>query len=205
VAETNALLKRRTSNGTEGSNPSVSATLIALSLYASSGSAMINVELSADGWPEQKWVSLGERAVKATLTHTPFAELLTNPVTVEISVRLTSDAEVQVLNRQYRNKDKRTNVLSFPMITPGLIDTIANTDDGEVLLGDIVLALETCAREADERGVPLADHAAHLIVHGVLHLLGYDHMTDVDAEAMEAIERDVMASLGLHDPYPVED
>ena len=82
---------------------------------------------------------------------------------------------------------------------------VANTDDGEVLLGDIVLAYETCARESVERGVSTQDHATHLIVHGVLHLLGYDHMNDSEAEAMEAIERDVMASLGLHDPYPIQD
>ena len=125
--------------------------------------------------------------------------------TIEISIRLTSDAEVQILNRQYRQQDKPTNVLSFPMVQPDLIDALANTDDGEVLLGDIVLAHETCGREAAERNVQLEDHATHLIVHGVLHLLGYDHMTDSDAEAMEAIEADVMASLGLHDPYPIQD
>jgi probable rRNA maturation factor len=166
---------------------------------------MIHVELSTDAWPEHDWAALGERAINATLTHTPHAGLLSSPVTAEVSIRLTSDAEVQTLNRQYRGKDKPTNVLSFPMIAPDLIDVVSNTDDGEVLLGDIVLARETCAREALERSVTLADHAAHLIVHGVLHLLGYDHMTDVDAEAMESIERNAMATLGLHDPYQVED
>jgi probable rRNA maturation factor len=166
---------------------------------------MIHVEVSAERWPDQPWTVLAEHAVRAVVTHTPFAELLTSPVTVEISIRLTSDAEVKTLNRQYRGKDKPTNVLSFPMIAPDLIDTVTNADDGEVLLGDIVLAHETCAREALERGAALVDHAAHLIVHGALHLLGYDHMTDVDAEAMESIERNAMATLGLHDPYPVED
>ena len=159
---------------------------------------------------EAQWLSgdltaAAERAVVRTITATPYGELATIPAILEISVRLTSDSEVQTLNRQYRGKDMPTNVLSFPMVQPDLIGSVANTDDGEVLLGDIVLAHQTCGREAVERGVSLEDHATHLIVHGVLHLLGYDHMTDADAEAMEAIEQSVMATLGLHDPYPIQD
>jgi probable rRNA maturation factor len=161
--------------------------------------------LCEDPWTEDGWEAIAERAALSTISATPHADLATIPATVEVSIRLTSDAEVQALNRQYRQQDKPTNVLSFPMVQPDLIDALANTDDGEVLLGDIVLAYETCEREAQERGVPTKDHATHLIVHGVLHLLGYDHMTDADAEHMEAIERDVMASLGLHDPYPIQD
>ena len=166
---------------------------------------MIICEVSGEGWPLFDWDSLAIHAVTATIAATPNADLATTPATVEISIRLTSDEEVHTLNRQYRQQDKVTNVLSFPMVQPDLINMLANTDDGEVLLGDIVLAFETCAREAEARGVPLEDHATHLIVHGVLHLLGYDHMTDADADAMETIEHDVMATLGLHDPYPVED
>ena len=161
--------------------------------------------LSELSWPSFDWQSLATRAVSTTIAATPHAGLATIAATIEISIRLTSDAEVQTLNRQYRQQDKPTNVLSFPMVQPDLIDTLANTDDGEVLLGDIVLAHETCDREAIDRSVTTQDHAMHLIVHGVLHLLGYDHMTDSEAEAMEAIERDVMASLGLHDPYPIQD
>ncbi len=156
-------------------------------------------------WPINDWQSLATRAVSATIAATPHAGLATIAAAIEISIRLTSDAEVQTLNRQYRQQDKPTNVLSFPMVQPDLIDALANTDDGEVLLGDIVLADGVCKRESVERGVSTQDHATHLIVHGVLHLLGYDHMTDSEAEAMEAIERDVMASLGLHDPYPIQD
>jgi probable rRNA maturation factor len=166
---------------------------------------MIAIELVAEGWPDHDLDDLATRAVTATIAATPHADLATTSATIEISIRLTSDEEVRTLNRQYRQQDKPTNVLSFPMVQPDLIDSLANTDDGEVLLGDIVLAYETCAREGAERGVPLEDHATHLIVHGVLHLLGYDHMTDSEAEAMEAIERDVMATLVLHDPYPIED
>lgn len=166
---------------------------------------MIAVELDAEDWPDGDWPGLAERAAAATLTASPQAPLAETGATVEISIRLTSDAEVQALNLQYRQKDKPTNVLSFPMVQPDLIETLADTDDGEILLGDIVLARETCQREADERGVPLEYHAAHLIVHGVLHLLGHDHMNDAEAGAMEAIERAAMAVLGLHDPYPIED
>ncbi len=167
---------------------------------------MIDVALLREQpWPEGDWEKRSTAIARQTIGLTPFADLAKAAATIEISVRLTSDDEVRIFNRQYRQQDKPTNVLSFPMVQPDLIETLANTDDGEVLLGDIVLAHETCAREANERGVSLEDHAAHLIVHGVLHLLGYDHMTDSEGEAMEAIERDVMASLGLHDPYPIQD
>ena len=144
-----------------------------------------------DPWPDVDWDMISQGAVTAALVASPQAALADTAASIEIAIRLTSDDEVHTLNRQYRQQDKPTNVLSFPMVQPDLIDALANTDDGEVLLGDIVLAHETCGREAAERNVELEDHAAHLIVHGVLHLLGYDHMTDSEAEAMEAIERDV--------------
>ncbi len=168
---------------------------------------MILVELShEDVWPAHDWDALATRAATAAITRTPHAELATGPATVEISIRLTDDAEVQTLNAQYRQKDKPTNVLSFPMVQADLLDTIGqNSDDGEVLLGDIVLAYETCAREAAEKGISVADHATHLIVHGTLHLLGYDHMVGMEAEAMEAIEIDALAALGLADPYLLEE
>ena len=167
---------------------------------------MIDIALLSESlWPPFDWHPLATRAATATIAATPHGDLATTVAAIEISIRLTSDDEVHTLNRQYRQQDNPTNVLSFPMVQPDLIDGLSNTDDGEVLLGDIVLAHETCLREAAERGVSIEDHATHLIVHGVLHLLGYDHMTDTEAEAMEAIEYDVMASLGLHDPYPIQD
>ena len=168
---------------------------------------MLEIALShEDVWPEHDWEALATRAVTAALSRTPHGELVTGPATVEISIRLATDAEVQVLNAQYRQKDKPTNVLSFPMVQADLLDTIGqNSDDGEVLLGDIVLAHETCAREAMEKGVSVEDHATHLIVHGTLHLLGYDHMVGMEAEAMEAIEIDALKSLGLADPYLIEE
>ncbi len=164
---------------------------------------MLEIALSAESyWPGgTDWEALATSAATAALRATPYGAVATADATVEISVRLTDDAEVQVLNRDYRHKDKPTNVLSFPMIAPDLLDTVANTDDGEVLLGDIVLAHETCAREADDKGIALPAHVTHLIVHGTLHLLGYDHQGQAEAEAMEQIERDVFATLGIADPY----
>ena len=168
---------------------------------------MLEIALSyEDVWPEHDWETLATRAATAALSRTPHGELVTGPAAVEISIRLTTDAEVQTLNAQYRHKDKPTNVLSFPMVQADLLDTIGqNSDDGEVLLGDIVLAHETCVGEAQEKGVSLEDHATHLIVHGTLHLLGYDHMVGMEAEAMEAIEIDALKSLGLADPYFIQE
>ena len=152
------------------------------------------------------WETLATRAATAAIERTPQSEWLTLPTVIEIAVRLTSDGEVRTLNAQYRHKDKATNVLSFPMIQPDLLDTVTqNSDDGEVLLGDIVLAHGVCVAEAAEKGVSVEHHATHLIVHGVLHLLGQDHGGDAEAEAMEGIERDALASLGIADPYSVSE
>jgi len=168
---------------------------------------MIQIELSHETpWPADAWDALAAGAVNAAIRRTPHGGLLTTPASVEISVRLTSDNEVRSLNREYRRKDEPTNVLSFPMVEPNLIDTIGRKSDlAETLLGDIVLAHGVCAAEADERGVSLEDHTTHLIVHGALHLLGYDHMTDDEAEAMEAIEHAALADLGIADPYPAKE
>jgi probable rRNA maturation factor len=163
---------------------------------------MLDTALINEGWDDgTDWEALATRAVGAAIAQTPFAELAKSPVTVEIAVRLTSDEAVRALNRDYRHKDAATNVLSFPMVAPDLLGALDNTDDGEVLLGDIVLAQTVCATEAADKGIVIATHATHLIVHGMLHLLGYDHMDDSEAEAMESIERAAMASLGHDDPY----
>lgn len=169
---------------------------------------MIVTEVLAEaGWPDTVgWGALAQRAVAEAVRHTPFLELVSSRANVEISVRLTTDAEVQALNRDYRGKDRPTNVLSFPMVQPDLIATVSqNSDDGEVLLGDIALAHGVCVAEAAERGIAVEDHAAHLIVHGTLHLLGYDHMSDCEGDAMEAIERAALAVLGIADPYAIRE
>ena len=153
-------------------------------------------------WPAGDWNELAARACQAAVRATSQAELASSSALVEVSIRLTSDAEVRQLNLQYRGQDKPTNVLSFPMVQADLLETVSqNSDDGELLLGDIVLAHGVCAVEAADKGVSLEAHASHLIVHGVLHLLGYDHQGSAEAEHMESLERDIMAGLGLHDPY----
>lgn len=162
----------------------------------------VAVALVAD-WPgsEDEWEELCLAAVRAALAASSHPLLADGPATVEVAVRLTDDAEVQGLNATWRGKDKPTNVLSFPQVQPDLIDVIGNADDGEILLGDIVLAHQTCAREAAEKGAALAAHASHLVVHGLLHLLGHDHVDEPDALRMEEIERSAMATLGYDDPY----
>ncbi|MBB3349043.1 MULTISPECIES: rRNA maturation RNase YbeY [unclassified Sphingomonas] len=168
---------------------------------------MIHVELTREEpWPGEAWEQRALAATRAAVAHTPHGELLTTRAAVEVSVRLTDDAEVHALNRQYRGKDKPTNVLSFPMVQPDLLATVSqNSDDGELLLGDIVLAHGVCAREAAERGIAVGDHFTHLVVHGTLHLLGYDHMTDEEGDAMEEIERAALADLGVADPYLIRE
>ena len=114
----------------------------------------------------------------------------------EATIVLTDDAEMRALNRSWRGKDSSTNVLSFPAgYSPGSIAGEAR------LLGDVVLAAETVLAESADRDIPAADHAAHLVVHGMLHLLGFDHEGDEEAEAMEALEIKVLSTIGIADPY----
>lgn len=148
-------------------------------------------------WPEGAWEELAEQAAAALAQVAP--EL--GNERLEASVLFTSDAEVHELNRDWRQRDKPTNVLSFPMLERG--DLLALAADGPPeLLGDIALAHETCAREAAEKGVPLHHHAAHLLVHGLLHLAGRDHeLGEAEAEAMEALEIKALALMAIADPY----
>lgn len=152
--------------------------------------APLNIEISrnSDGWPEAL-DARAEQAVRAALAQSKAR--ITGPS--ELSVVLTDDAEQRVLNRDWRGIDKSTNVLSFPQIEP--FGPVSG------LLGDIILARETLEREAAEQGVSFEDHFTHLVVHGFLHLLGYDHMDDDEALAMEGLETQILASLGVADPY----
>nr|WP_243389650.1 rRNA maturation RNase YbeY [Arboricoccus pini] len=118
---------------------------------------------------------------------------------VELSILLTDDARIQVLNRDWRGKDKATNVLSFPGVDPQ--ELVFLPTGAPVLLGDIVIALETVEREAAERGIDIEAHLTHLVIHGVLHLLGHDHEDDDEATRMEAIETELLARFGIVDPH----
>ena len=157
----------------------------------------LDIALEAE-WPSPPaWEELALRAADAAAQVAP--ELANSRLSA--SLLFADDAEVRELNREWRGKDKPTNVLSFPMLERE--DLLALSPDGPPeLLGDIALALETCAREAGEKGVPLEHHAAHLIIHGLLHLAGYDHETGPDdAAAMEALEIKALALIGIADPY----
>ena len=114
----------------------------------------------------------------------------------ELAVVLTTDAAIRELNRAWRGKDKPTNVLSFPAAEAGDL-----RGPGELILGDVVVAYATVAKEAKEAGKSLKDHLSHMVVHGVLHLLGYDHETDPDAKTMESLETKTLSQLGVSDPY----
>ena len=135
------------------------------------------------------------------------ASLLSVAPVIEICVRLSDDDAVRILNRDYRDKDKPTNVLSFAALeSADDASAFMMAPDMPLLLGDIVIARETCAREAIEQNKSLKNHLVHLAVHGTLHLVGYDHMVDDDAEEMEDLERQILARLGIDDPYePIED
>jgi len=114
----------------------------------------------------------------------------------DMSVRIVDEQEMRALNRDYREQDKPTNVLAFPAGNTGFVPP------GEMpLLGDIVVCAAVVAREADEQGKPPGHHWSHMLVHGTLHLLGHDHVTDPQAQAMEALERQILDSLGIADPY----
>lgn len=142
---------------------------------------MIEVEVEAEAWRAVPDVeAAAERAGRAALAGRGGG----------IAVLLTDDATVRDLNARFRGKDAATNVLSFPAM-----------ENPEGLLGDIALAFGVCQAEAAAQGKALCDHLRHLVVHGVLHLLGYDHQSDPEAEAMEALERRILAELGVGDPY----
>jgi probable rRNA maturation factor len=154
---------------------------------------MIGVETDiSDDWDSRvDWAALARRAVHAGVAASRHSGLSDS----EISVLFTCDEEVRTLNHAWRGKDKATNVLSFPMAEP---TEIADAP----MLGDIVLAHGICVAEAAVKGVTIEAHAAHLVVHGALHLLGYDHeQGNAEAEAMEAVERRALAAIGVADPY----
>ena len=140
---------------------------------------------------DERWNSVPGLERIVALAQAAFAALPDDTGTEEVAIALGSDEEVHELNRNYRGKDKPTNVLSFPSAGHG--DTRS--------LGDVILAYETCAEEAGDRDIPLSDHACHLALHGVLHLLGCDHETEAEAGIMEALETRLLAKAGISDPH----
>lgn len=198
---------------------------------------MLDVELDIGlEWSDSGFGQIEvEKAVDAAMRVVDLPGLKAYPAPVEVSIKLTDDAEVHALNREWRDKDKPTNVLSFPMLEDDEIQKFRHPELGsplvtdvpgsyalsdankiktlnripgdgeemELLLGDIVLAHGVCAAEAEQKNIPVAHHATHLVIHGMLHLLGHDHIDDDEAEAMETLEVKALASMGLHNPYDV--
>ena len=157
----------------------------------------MQLELDVEGWPAGEWEALASRAARAAGEVEP----LLAEDRLHVSVLLTGDVEVHALNREWRGRDKATNVLSFPMLTREELAAVGH-DGPPVMLGDIAMAYGVCASEAKAKGIAIEDHAAHLFVHGLLHLAGHDHVNgDAEAEAMETLEARALAKLGIADPY----
>ena len=157
----------------------------------------MQLELDVEGWPAGEWEALASRAARAAGEVEP---LLARP-RLQVSVLLTGDDEVHALNREWRGRDKATNVLSFPMLTREELAAIGGGGP-PVLLGDVAMAAGVCAHEAKAKGIAIEDHAAHLLIHGLFHLAGRDHVnSDAEADAMEALETRALAKLGIADPY----
>ena len=157
----------------------------------------IQLSVESGGWPDEETLTgFAARVLERTAQHLadntgqPFP-----PETVEISLVFTSDDDIRTVNEAWRGQDKATNVLSFPAfpLSPG--------GRPGPMLGDIIMAEETLRREALDLGIPFDDHLTHLLVHGFLHLFGYDHMTDEEAAVMEGLETRILAEMGLADPY----
>ena len=157
----------------------------------------MDLDIDIEHWPSGDWDALAHRVADAAIAVAP--EL--GNARLSASVLFTGDDHVLALNREWRDKDKPTNVLSFPMMQRS--DLIALEPEGPpAMIGDLALAFQTCASEAEGKSVSLEDHAAHLILHGLLHLAGYDHVTsEEDADKMEALEVAALAKLGIADPY----
>ncbi|MGU3399384.1 rRNA maturation RNase YbeY [Brucellaceae bacterium D45D] len=155
----------------------------------------IDIMIEAGPWPDESVLEdLVQKAVEAA-----WSNLGLERTPSELSVVFTDDASIKLLNAQWRDKDKATNVLSFPAFP-----VKAGSQPGP-MLGDIVIAYETVEREAADEGKPVNNHLTHLVVHGFLHLLGYDHETDAEAEEMERREREILHALAISDPYAVCD
>ena len=160
----------------------------------------IEVTLDIDeAWPAScNWQALADKAITTAINVSAYPAIAKLPM-VELSIAFASNDDVQTLNAEWRDKDKPTNILSFPMVEPEFFTTLR--DDGPLMLGDLILAYDVCVREAGEKALSLEAHVTHLLIHGTLHLLGYDHRDDEEAEMMEALEIKALATLGLDDPY----
>jgi probable rRNA maturation factor len=163
---------------------------------------MLDIALEADEeWDSSRpWELLVRKAAEAAIAESAFPQLGEAGRPIELSVRLAGDEEVRRLNAQWRRKDMPTNVLSFPMAEAYELEQ-SDEEGPAIMLGDLILARGVCEREAGEKHIPVEQHATHLLVHGTLHLLGYDHLADADAADMEGREVRALHRLGVPNPY----
>lgn len=165
-----------------------------------SDSVELYVDIACDDWEDAPVIiELVQSCVAAVL-----ATFVDADTPLELSVRLTDDAEIKQLNCEFRDQDKPTNVLSFPCFERNEIQDVfasATSDGPPVMLGDIIITQGVTAQEALEQGKCFTDHVSHLVVHGLLHLLGFDHIEDREASEMELQEKNILASLAIDDPY----
>ena len=155
---------------------------------------------------DPRWEAAGIAAVAERAARAALVAVARDPELHEIGLLACDDARIAALNADFRGKAVPTNVLSWPAFDPPVPEEPPGLPgEGPLFLGDIALAWETCAREAEAAGIPLADHAAHLVVHATLHLLGHDHEEDAAAGTMEAIETKALATMGIADPYSREE
>ncbi|SPJ29171.1 rRNA maturation RNase YbeY [Falsiruegeria mediterranea] len=163
---------------------------------------MLDIAIEDDRWQTAGLEALAERAATQTLGHQGL-----DADEAEISLLACDDDRIAVLNAEFRDKPTPTNVLSWPAQELAAVEAGGHPAQpepdfmGELALGDIAISYDTCAREAQAAGKPMVDHVTHLIVHGVLHLLGYDHIRDADATVMEALEVEILGKMGINNPY----
>lgn len=167
---------------------------------------MLDIDIEDVRWNDVRLQELADEAVDAALEH-----LSLDVESCEISLLACNDARIAELNAEFREKDKATNVLSWPNEDLSAEDPGGQPEQpqadftGEIALGDIAISFETCQKEALAADKPLADHVRHLVVHGTLHLLGYDHIRDADATLMETLEAEILGKLGISNPYVIDE
>ncbi|RPE67373.1 putative rRNA maturation factor [Pacificibacter maritimus] len=155
---------------------------------------------------DARWETLGLAQISTDALTAVLARLGIDPEACEVSILGCDDARIKELNSDFRDKDKATNVLSWPAqdrsADLGQVPELPATDVfGEVELGDIAISYDTCVNEAEAANKPIIHHVTHLVIHGILHLLGYDHINDADAAIMEQLETELLETMGIPDPY----